>query len=246
MISLCRVMFLHTIGHKTDRIITHFLRKTVNDLPCLEDKRGKANATKMKAIGEENYSIVNEHIESFHPQVSHYTVEHAPNRRYLTGDLTIHQMHKHFVSKYKHISYETYRKIFDKENIGFASPTQDDCGICSLYKQHTHKNIPSNDCNQRLEESCETVVSEQTKENTMPNILENVQLPNEQLEESNCTICIKYQIHKQMYTIARQKYNDDVSRIWDDEQKVLILPEMTLKNSFSSADSLHFTKYLQT
>lgn len=138
ILSVCKTMFIHTLGFKTDGSITNFLKRTANDLPCLEDKRGKQRGLQMKNISEGNYKNVKEHIDLYHPQVSHYNIKHAPNRRYLAPDLTIKQMYKDFALKYKHVSYETYRKIFEKENIGFTAPTQDDCGVCSVYKQHLH------------------------------------------------------------------------------------------------------------
>lgn len=47
-------MFLHTIGLKSDGVRTYFLKKTINDLPCLGDKRGKKHGAKMIEIAEEN------------------------------------------------------------------------------------------------------------------------------------------------------------------------------------------------
>jgi hypothetical protein len=122
-----------------DGIITHFLRRTANNLPCIEDQRGKANALKMKEVGQQNYKVVKEHIDSYHPQVSHYNIDHAPNRRYLPCDITIHQMYKDFVSKYQNLIYETYPKVFDKENIEFSSPTQDDCSVLYFQTAYTFR-----------------------------------------------------------------------------------------------------------
>jgi hypothetical protein len=139
MISVCKTMFIHTIGYKSDGIITHFLRRTANDLSCIEGQRGKANALKMKEVGQQNYKAVKEHIESYHPQVSHYNIDHAPNRHYLPCDIIIHQMYKDFVSKYQNLNYETYRKVFDKENIGFSSPTQDDCSVFYFQTAYTFR-----------------------------------------------------------------------------------------------------------
>lgn len=40
--------------------------------------------------------VINDHIESFQPTVSHYRREHAPKTRYLPSDITIKFMHEDF------------------------------------------------------------------------------------------------------------------------------------------------------
>lgn len=244
IISVCKTMFIHTIGFKTDGSITNFVRRTANDLPCLGDKRGKQRGLQMKSISEANKKNVNEHIDSYHPQVSHYNIMHAPNRRYLPPDLTINQMYKDFALKYKHVSYETYRKIFESNNIGFTAPTQDDCGVCSLYKQHSHDktlNLSNNSDNtegdvamevQERENLPSTSVGQPVEENHPSISGTSADIP--------CLVCDNYNIHKRRYTVARQKYTEDTTKQWDNEwelyavdmQKILILPKMTIKNSF--------------
>lgn len=236
MLSVCKTMFIHTIGFKSDSVITNFLRRTINDLPCLEDRRGKKRGAQMKQVSENNYQKIKQHIDSYHPQVSHYNIAHAPHRKYLPSDLTVHQLHKDFKSKGNQLSYETYRKVFEKENIGFSAPTQDDCSVCSVYKHHTHtdgdpdSSSPISSANESVENYRSD--EKQNKENVSCNILPN--------NEFHCSICENHKIHKQRYTIARQKYMQDTSNKWNDEyeiyavdmQKILILPKMTIKNSF--------------
>ncbi|KAB0790600.1 hypothetical protein PPYR_14994 [Photinus pyralis] len=221
-IVVCKEMFLRTLGKKSDGMITCFLQRTANDLPNLQDKRGAAHARKMKEVASENYNVIKNHIETYHPQVSHYNISHAPHRRYLPPDLSIHQMHKDFSSKIKTVSYETYRKVFEKENIGFSAPTQDDCGLCAVYKQHAHK----------TDDPTTETSSQEEKEQIDPNVSSNA--------KSDCDTCEKYQLHKKRYTIARQMYTKDSSGGFDndteiyavDMQKVLLLPKMSTKDSF--------------
>lgn len=54
---------------------------------------------------------MNDHIELFHPTISHYRLEHAPNIRYLPSDINIKLMHEDFNEKCPdiQISYEFYR-----------------------------------------------------------------------------------------------------------------------------------------
>uniref|UniRef100_A0A1Y1LR10 Uncharacterized protein n=1 Tax=Photinus pyralis TaxID=7054 RepID=A0A1Y1LR10_PHOPY len=218
-------VYSYTIGYKTDGSVTSFLKRTSNDLPCLEDKRGKTRATQMKDISKENYTMVKKHIDSYHPQVSHYNISHAPNRRYLSSDITIHQMHKDYLTKYKRLSYETYRKVFEKENIGFTTPSQDDCAICSVYKNHSHD----------AEKTQNRSDTNQTEVST-PN--DDV-VPNE-LNEQHCSTCVTYETHKRRYTSARKFYTEDSTQTWGDDfelyavdmQKVLLLPKMTIKDAF--------------
>ncbi|CAH1108131.1 unnamed protein product [Psylliodes chrysocephalus] len=127
-------MFLRTIGLKTDGIITqHMLAKQKNNgLPKVLDERGKTNKNK-----ENNHfnDDIAEHIESYNPQVSHYNLQHAPHRRYLTCDLSIRVMWKNFcLNPEKKVSY--IEKIFASKNISFAQPSQDECSQCSLFKLH--------------------------------------------------------------------------------------------------------------
>lgn len=212
-IQVCKTMFLHTIGHTCDAIITEFLNNPDESFPEIKDKRGSARANIAKKVCLENYAQIKNHIDSFHPTQSHYNLAHAPNRRYLPSDLSIYKLWEEFKSKIKPISYETYRKVFEKENIGFSKPSQDECPTCLLHNNHMRKENDSQ--------------SEQT-------INTNSDHP------ESCEVCDQYQIHKKKYTAARKSYEGDVCKIWDnttelfavDMQKVLIIPKMTTKNSF--------------
>ena len=87
---VCKTMFLHTLGHKTDGIITEYVRGKVSNNGFVQtvDRRGhiitlEESETQMK---------IGVHIQSYNPQISHYTRVHAPKRRYLDGSLTISGM----------------------------------------------------------------------------------------------------------------------------------------------------------
>ena len=54
----------------------------------------------------------------YHPQVSHYRREHAPNRLYLPTDVNATEMFADFNLTYpKLVSYETYNRQIKKMNI---------------------------------------------------------------------------------------------------------------------------------
>jgi len=77
-----------------------------------------------------------DHIESFHPSVSHYRREHAPHRRYLPSDVNIKLMYADFLEKGNSCSYESYRKAVKLKNISFAKLGEEECEECVLQDQH--------------------------------------------------------------------------------------------------------------
>ena len=78
LLEVCKGFFLTTLGFKptNDRFVHDTLK--VQDkstiLPVFNDGRGKAPSVKRSP-----WELVDEHIESFHPVISHYRREHAPN-----------------------------------------------------------------------------------------------------------------------------------------------------------------------
>lgn len=128
---------MNTLGLRSDSIIADYLKRRVNDLPVdLKHKEGRKRYETVKAFAYKNYIDI-KHIDFYNQQVSHYNSENASDRRYLPCDITIREMYNEFVTNFFKISYETCRKIF--KIIGLASPTQDNCGMCSTYKKHVHQ-----------------------------------------------------------------------------------------------------------
>lgn len=128
-INVCKTMFLHTHVMKSDGMITEYLNE---GMVQTNDGRGKKSSKNL-----ELEDLTRQHINSYNPQVSHYTLAHAPNIRYLPPDITIQAMYDDFVEKHgKKMSYEKYRLIFTSENIGFVRPNQDECGMCETIKLH--------------------------------------------------------------------------------------------------------------
>ena len=86
--QVCKVMFLATLGARSDGIVMEFVKSKVQSQQCgvfdTKDKRGRKKC-------EENplHDRIIQHINSYNPAVSHYNREKAPNRRYLEGHLTI-------------------------------------------------------------------------------------------------------------------------------------------------------------
>ena len=94
---VCKDMFLHTLGHKSDKVITSALLTTSPFGTNSGDGRGK-HAPVHKIAEEQEEFIVN-HIKSFKPQIAHYRREHAPNRLYLPPELTIAEMYGDYVEE---------------------------------------------------------------------------------------------------------------------------------------------------
>lgn len=142
------------MGYKrsNDWAIQSFLIKkeqsTINNLSQPRpDGRGRRSSEK-----KIDTKFIEEHIESFHPTISHYRREHAPNRRYLPSDINATFMHKDFLEKYPQnmCSYEVYRKVIKQKNISFAQLGHEECELCEEFKLHNpqHKS-------ETLEPDCE-------------------------------------------------------------------------------------------
>ncbi|KAJ8375392.1 hypothetical protein SKAU_G00059720 [Synaphobranchus kaupii] len=96
-----------------------------------KDQRGKH-----VRVNKLDVKPLEEHIESFHPVISHYRREHAPFRRYLPSDITIKLMHSDFTEKGNTCSYETYRRVVKSKNISFAKLGEEECESCLQHKEH--------------------------------------------------------------------------------------------------------------
>ena len=129
-VRVCKSMFLRTLGLKSDGRITSYLHNLTNPL---KDNRG--SFTKHP---QANYGAVIRHINSFHPQVSHYTQLHAAWRRYMDPALSIRKLYKDYLSNPSNgpLKYPTYYKIFRKQRITFGCPKVDLCEICETHKFH--------------------------------------------------------------------------------------------------------------
>lgn len=77
--EVCKSMFLSTLGYhpKNDRLImTVFGSTDSSGLAPPQERRGRHTPGNKLDL-----TPMFQHIESFHPSVSHYRREHAPNRR---------------------------------------------------------------------------------------------------------------------------------------------------------------------
>lgn len=114
------------------------------------DKCRRYNKTDSRGTKEKpkiNRDIITAHVEMFHPSVSHYRREHAPNKRYLPSDITLKFMHNHFNEIHPDIKcgYDTYRQhVVDKMNISFTKLGHEECEMCEVFKLHDRMHTKEN------------------------------------------------------------------------------------------------------
>ena len=89
-VSVCKKMFMNTLGYTADKFITIALKA-----PVAESTRGKHDHA-YHSIKPEDEKIVEEHVLSYEPGISHYRREHAPHRLYVDPSLTISDMYKSY------------------------------------------------------------------------------------------------------------------------------------------------------
>lgn len=157
-------------------------------------------------------SKVEEHIESYHPQVAHYRRIHAPNRRYLPSDVTITSMHQDFNSKdpQSKCSYEHYRSTVREMNISFTKLGEEGCEVCEGFEmnKHAHGHIVNL---QDLEQY----------------------VHDDNAEVADCALCNDFVKHTRAAIKSRKHYRADAepppqgTRVRSaDLQKVIMLPRM--------------------
>lgn len=147
--QVCKLFYLSTLGyHPTNNsLVLSVMGKAITTaLAPPNDMRGRhepANKLDLQPLID--------HIESFHPSVSHYRREHAPFRRYLPSDVTVKLTFADFIEKGNRCSYETYRKTVKSKNISFTKLGEEECECCLLQEQHVradHQGEAAENCPQ--------------------------------------------------------------------------------------------------
>ena len=135
-VVVCQKFFCATLGYTSNQFIVEMMKTSQSShvIPP-PDKRGKHEPANKIDI-----CTVDDHIDSFNPQVSHYRREYAPNRRYLPSSVTVKLLFEDFQAKNPNFkcSMETYRKVVSAAHISFAQPDDDICDECAYY-EHAEK-----------------------------------------------------------------------------------------------------------
>ena len=128
------ILFEYSWGYKRSHVVDWIFKKHGGN--AVADSRG-SHAPKHKMSVRTEKAIL-EHIESFHPAVSHYRRKHAPLRRYLPPTLNVRKRHDLFTESLttEKVSYPIYRKVFKAQNIGFTKLGEEECEDCEVFKQH--------------------------------------------------------------------------------------------------------------
>ena len=199
-----------TLGMKTNGMITKFVNwsrdnslASPNEKREMKKKKRKKKGRHDKNLDEKRIKNIINHTNSFNPQISHYTREHAPNRKYFPPELTVKYMWNEYASDSGNIavSYSTYFKVFQTLNIGFSRPSQDECDVCQTWKNHEH--------GEGFVDGCATCVAAKEHLDSAREARENYQN-----EKHNC------------------KEATDHIFLAADMQKVILLPKTSLKSQY--------------
>ena len=236
---VCQKFYLNTLGYTSDKkIISTFKATNRSDLFTPQSTRGKHRPKNKKS--DDVNKMVEEHINSFHPSISHYRRKHAPFRLYLSPDLNITLMYHDFNSKNPRlVSREFYRQKIKKMNISFCRLGEEECEMCLAYEAHIEV------CNKKqitdvLNEVLDTIDQSEivTSERTVDFQIESV------IKSDVCELCFDWREHIYYASVTRTAYENDrdvmnhdpTTRFCStDMQKVILLPVMTgVKTSIST------------
>ena len=80
---------------------------------------------------------IKEHVLSYNPSISHYRIEHAPNRLYISQQYTIKGMVEDFNQNDdgKKVSYATYHRVIHEMKISFCKLGEEECELCELQEK---------------------------------------------------------------------------------------------------------------
>lgn len=137
-VRVCKKYFMKTFAVSDGRV-TRAINKARDGHVPGEDLRGKHVAAK-KITPLQTQSVI-DHINRFPAYHSHYTRIDNPNRKYLSPELNITQMHTLYKEwcRENHITpvkEHYYRMIFNsKFNLQFHAPRKDTCKSCDKYQQ---------------------------------------------------------------------------------------------------------------
>ena len=224
-VHVCKTFFLATLGYKTDKAVYYALKHVCEEqgvvIGTIGDNRGKHDPHH-KAPADLRKKV-EEHIESFRPQISHYRRDHVPYRRYLPADLTVKDMYSNFVNAHRgqnnmQCSYSFYQKIFLALNIGFSTPSNDLCKTCAVHK--TMHPEAEHDCG-----SCDCDVCAH-----YPKHREDASQARKALHEDE----------------GKMENDDSIVLATTDMQKAITLPKMPTKDHFFSRKLVIFNQTFAT
>ena len=216
---------MNTLGHSSDKKIFKIFSEASNDLifPPLY-KQGKNIPTNKKS--KETVDLVKNHINSFHPAITHYRRKHAPLRRYLSPELNITTLYNELNDNHLQlVSREFYRKVIKEMNIGFCRLGEEECELCLTYEAHAH------DCRkEQVAKTMEDIISYVIRSEHQVGCIIDKE------DASNCELCHDWKEHIYYAVVCRKEYESDRDIVSventtthygsTDMQKVILLPVM--------------------
>ena len=212
-IPVCALFFRHTLGYKHDSIITHmFKNMSEDDITPLSDARGKHKPK--HALTDYTLDLIDYHILSFKPAVSHYRRAHAPLRRYLPPELSVRAMWTFFKEDHPNdkVCETTYGNRIKRMNISFCKLGEEECEVCEAHILH--------ECKAGIKFGKE-------REEHNPDLINPEQ-------RALCEACDNWIEHIEKATESRKAYRADADKypvpnehfVSADMQKVIMLPRM--------------------
>ena len=133
-VPVCQSFFLKTLGYQRSHVVDYIFSQQHGLVK--KDMRGSHTPSHKLSLDKEKSVI--DHINSFHPAISHYRRKHAPLRLYLPPELDITKLYKDYKEKFlvQPVSYSTYRKYLRKMNISFTKLGEEECEECEEFKLH--------------------------------------------------------------------------------------------------------------
>lgn len=153
-VRVCRKMFMETfrISHQTVETLAKLRKKGES---TYIEKRG---GTKTVKYTDEDRKLIQDHINSFPRDVSHYTRTRSGEREFLSSDLTVSKMYEAFRISHPHksnIKHRYYSSVWktDFPSLSFRPPRMDTCKDCDRLKiQSQQRNDEGRQAKSELEE----------------------------------------------------------------------------------------------
>ena len=213
-ISVCQIMFLRTLGYKSDEILRTVQNSSDEAAMVSKSKRGKYPPKHKILLDDEEF--IREHIRKFNPCVSHYRRANAPNRLYLPSELTITEMYDDYklcaeeISR-KCYSFVKYWRVLKSLKISFATLGVEECEICDEHQIHIQGAKYAND-------DGTSIVRKKTK-----NVFRN---KNEISCSDDCDTCNDYLLHVKRRDKSREEYKDDKIKATTDKETVFLSADL--------------------
>ena len=132
-IGVCLQMFLKVFGI-TEKKARTVLKKKYEQRPMGHGGVGKPS-NRGTVLSDDTKKKVLNHLNRFPTVPSHYRRKET-NKRYFESDMTIATMYRLFKEEHPEVKIHltTYSKIVKTLNIGFYKPKNDQCSLCTSYK----------------------------------------------------------------------------------------------------------------